>query len=60
LLVVTKLEDYAHIVSHDLKSPLRSIHSLLSWIKEDNEDKLSQETLDYIGMMKTKLKKWII
>jgi signal transduction histidine kinase len=39
-----ELEDYAHIVSHDLKSPLRSIHSLLSWIKEDNEDKLSQET----------------
>jgi light-regulated signal transduction histidine kinase (bacteriophytochrome) len=28
-----ELEDYAQIVSHDLKSPLRSIHSLLSWIK---------------------------
>lgn len=52
-----ELEDYAHIVSHDLKSPLRSIHSLLSWIKEDNEDKLSQETLDYIGMIENKVEK---
>jgi signal transduction histidine kinase len=31
-----ELEDYAQIVSHDLKSPLRSINSLISWIKEEN------------------------
>jgi light-regulated signal transduction histidine kinase (bacteriophytochrome) len=30
-----ELEDYAQIVSHDLKSPLRSINSLISWIKEE-------------------------
>jgi light-regulated signal transduction histidine kinase (bacteriophytochrome) len=59
-LLVIKEQDYAHIVSHDLKSPLRSIHSLLSWIKEDNEDKLSQETMDYIGMIENKVEKWII
>jgi light-regulated signal transduction histidine kinase (bacteriophytochrome) len=35
-----ELEDYAHVVSHDLKSPLRSIHSLVSWIKEDNDKNL--------------------
>jgi light-regulated signal transduction histidine kinase (bacteriophytochrome) len=29
---------------------------LLSWI-EDNEDKLSQETLDYIGMIENKVEK---
>ena len=32
-----ELEEYAHIVSHDLKSPLRSIAALTSWIKTDNE-----------------------
>ncbi len=31
------LNEYAHIVSHDLKSPLRNISALLSWTKEDFE-----------------------
>ena len=39
------LEEYAHIVSHDLKSPLRSIDALVSWIKTDNKDKLDNATL---------------
>ncbi|WP_075343651.1 PAS domain-containing sensor histidine kinase [Tenacibaculum agarivorans] len=30
-----ELEEYAHVVSHDLKSPLRSISALTSWLKED-------------------------
>ncbi|WP_031425257.1 sensor histidine kinase [Flavimarina sp. Hel_I_48] len=34
------LTDYAHMVSHDLKSPLRSISALTSWIQEDNYAKL--------------------
>ena len=36
------LTDYAHMVSHDLKSPLRSINSLVNWIKEDNNEKLNE------------------
>lgn len=32
------LSDYAHMVSHDLKTPLRSIDSLVNWIMEDNKD----------------------
>lgn len=34
------LKEYAHIVSHDLKSPLRSISALASWLLEDYQDKL--------------------
>ncbi|MDG1812294.1 MAG: PAS domain S-box protein [Polaribacter sp.] len=30
-----ELKDFAHIVSHDLKSPLRSINALLNWMQED-------------------------
>lgn len=52
-----KLEDYAHIVSHDLKSPLRSIHSLLAWIKEDNIKEFSEQTLDYFGLIENKVEK---
>jgi len=31
-----ELQEYAQIVSHDLKSPLRNISALTSWIKQDN------------------------
>lgn len=34
------LNSYAHMVSHDLKSPIRNIHSLVSWVVEDNGDDL--------------------
>lgn len=40
-----ELYEYAHIVSHDLKSPLRSIDALISWIKSDNEGNLDEMTL---------------
>ncbi|MBU3821270.1 GHKL domain-containing protein [Flavobacteriaceae bacterium XHP0103] len=33
-----ELSDYAHMVSHDLKSPLRSIDTLTLWLKEDYEN----------------------
>lgn len=38
-----ELNDFAHVVSHDLKSPLRSMNALVSWLQEDcasfsNED----------------------
>jgi len=37
------LQEYAHVVSHDLKSPLRNINTLISWVKEDYQlmDKVS-------------------
>jgi PAS domain S-box-containing protein len=40
----THLEEYAHIVSHDLKSPLRNIEALVSWIKSDNYNKFDETT----------------
>lgn len=33
-----ELRDYAQIVSHDLKSPLRNIMTLIDWIKEDGPE----------------------
>lgn len=52
-----ELEDYAQIVSHDLKSPLRSIHSLISWIKEDSDKAFSDQTLGYFSMIENKVEK---
>jgi light-regulated signal transduction histidine kinase (bacteriophytochrome) len=30
-----ELENFAHVVSHDLKAPLRAIHNLTQWLEED-------------------------
>jgi two-component system, sporulation sensor kinase E len=46
-----ELSNYAHIVSHDLKTPLHTIASCVDWIKEDNEDKLSKDSLEYISII---------
>ena len=52
-----QLNEYAQIVSHDLKSPLRSIHSLISWIKEDNLKEFSEQTIDYLKLIENKVEK---
>ncbi|WP_179021745.1 sensor histidine kinase [Winogradskyella forsetii] len=57
-----ELQEYAHIVSHDLKSPLRSIDALISWIKEDNKGKLDEVSLqnfDHIGTTLEKMEQLI-
>ena len=43
-----ELSHYAHIVSHDLKTPLRTVSTCVNWLLEDNKDKLDTESLGYI------------
>ncbi|MDN5211663.1 ATP-binding protein [Fulvivirgaceae bacterium BMA12] len=46
-----ELEQIAYITSHDLKTPLRSIGSIASWIKSDYQhlfDDLSKEQIDIL------------
>lgn len=50
-----ELNEYAHIVSHDLKSPLRNIDALVSWIKEDNKNKLDVITLQNLDLIEKTL-----
>lgn len=38
-----ELKDFAYIVSHDLKAPLRAIGSISQWIHADYADKLDDE-----------------
>lgn len=40
-----ELHEYAHIVSHDLKSPLRSLAALTTWIKTDNLEVFDEASL---------------
>ncbi|MCL6293948.1 PAS domain-containing sensor histidine kinase [Jejuia spongiicola] len=52
-----ELQEYAHIVSHDLKSPLRSIDALVNWIKEDNKGKLDDTSNKNLELIETTLEK---
>lgn len=52
-----ELQEYAHIVSHDLKSPLRSIDALVSWIREDNQGKLDDITNKNFDLIESTLEK---
>ncbi len=52
-----ELQEYAHVVSHDLKSPLRSIYALVEWIKEDNMDKFNEETVYNLTLIENTLEK---
>ena len=47
----TELNDFAYIVSHDLKAPLRAICSLAHWIKEDNADSLDEEGQENLTLL---------
>ena len=51
------LNEYAHVVSHDLKSPLRSIHSLVQWIKEDNDTVFNEKTTNYFSLIQDRVEK---
>lgn len=50
-----ELQEYAHVVSHDLKSPLRSISSLISWTKEDYGSLLNKEVISNINIIESKV-----
>ncbi|GAK92616.1 sensory transduction histidine kinase [Nonlabens ulvanivorans] len=52
-----ELHEYAHIVSHDLKSPLRSIYALVNWLKEDNLEKYDDTSLTNISLIEETLEK---
>jgi len=52
-----ELNEYAHIVSHDLKSPLRSINALVEWIKMDNPDKFNGDTLNNFDLIENTIVK---
>ncbi len=52
-----ELEEYAHVVSHDLKSPLRSISALTSWLKEDYGDSLGDGGLKNVDLIQEVVEK---
>lgn len=44
-----QLNDYAHVVSHDLRSPLTNVHTLIHWYIEDRKDSLTKKDTDALN-----------
>lgn len=51
------LNNYAHMVSHDLKSPIRNVHSLVSWVFEDSGDDFKSHSKDSVNLIFQNLRK---
>jgi light-regulated signal transduction histidine kinase (bacteriophytochrome) len=52
-----ELNEYAHMVSHDLKAPLRSIDTLINWFKEDNQHLMNDENKKSLDLILTSVEK---
>ncbi len=46
-----ELKEFASIVSHDLKAPLRGIKTLASWILSDSADKLDDQANEQMNLL---------
>lgn len=52
-----ELQNFAYVVSHDLKAPLRAISSLSSWLAADYADKLDEEGRESLTLLGQRAKR---
>jgi PAS domain S-box-containing protein len=50
-----ELNDFAYIVSHDLKAPLRGIRTLAEWIVTDYADKIDENGKEQMRLLTTRV-----
>ena len=50
-LVNRELNDFAYVVSHDLKAPLRGITSLASWLSTDYTGKIGRQGQEHLHLL---------
>ncbi|NRT13249.1 ATP-binding protein [Flavobacterium sp. 14A] len=51
------LSEYAHMVSHDLKSPLRTIDTLINWFIQDNQEIMNETNLKSLNRILSNVEK---
>ena len=52
-----ELKNFAYVVSHDLKAPLRSIGSLSGWLLSDYGDRLDEEGREMLNLLFGRVKR---
>jgi signal transduction histidine kinase len=50
-----ELDQFAHIVSHDLKAPLRGIDNVVTWIEEDYGTHIPPKVNEYLSLIKGRI-----
>ena len=50
-----ELDSFAHITSHDLRSPLRNIQNIAKWIEQDAGDALPQACRGHLAMLEERI-----
>jgi len=52
-----ELNDFAHVVSHDLKAPLRAIDTLAGWLGESCTDRLNAEEREQFDLLQGRVRR---
>jgi signal transduction histidine kinase len=52
-----ELADFAHVVSHDLKAPLRAIDTLAKWLAADYKDKFDDQGREQLNLLLGRVKR---
>lgn len=52
-----ELDQYAYVVSHDLKAPIRGIYNAIQWIEEDLGNELSPQMKEYLSIIPGRIKR---
>lgn len=52
-----ELRNFAYVVSHDLKAPLRAISSLADWVVTDYADKLDDEGKEHMRLLLSRVRR---
>ncbi len=52
-----ELEQFAHVLAHDLKGPLRALSTLASWIEDDLRGQLPAEVREHLRLLRERARR---